>query len=640
VASVAPAASMEQYEVAFTRDVRIPSWDPTVTLGADLHLPVGAGPVPLIILALPYRKDFGGSDLIHRYFARRGYACMTLDLLGTGASDGDPRPPFSDEDADDAVAAILWAVEQSWCDGNVGMWGHSYGGMTTMRTASRRPSLLKAIIPVQGLIDPEADLVHPGHARGNFTAPTWMAGMLGNLLMPPMHAPDDEEALTRWRRRLERDSDAHVLDLFRHPPGDDVWRERVVDVDAIEVPALCWAGWRDMFADPMVRAFEAMTGPKRLIAGPWQHVLPVVSKEGALDFLGICTAWWDRWLRGVENGADAAPSACYVQGPAPYWTALDTWPPNRTVVTFRDTADRQASAGGLSVALTSEAEVSDPTVGLLSGFTKMAVPVGVGLPTDSHDDDLRSTCWTSEPLQQSLSIVGRAELALDAPTLGRVVARLHDVDPSGRSVFITSATLGEGVRESQDIVNFEATAYQVPAGHRLRVVVGDADFPRLWPLSADQPVPPRPRTIVLPTLLSSEVRSVELPDQPAYLTALAATLLSAEGVSSSWTVERNLVTDAVELKIASVSAAMEAGPGPRVSTSSQTTTTASPDARPMLTASNRWEVQWLGHPEVVVQVEVTVTDAGFEAHGHVTTGSKTTFERTWTSFDHVGEPDD
>ena len=37
-----------------------------------------------------------------------------------------------------------------------------------------------------------------------------------------------------------------------------------------------------------------MTGPKRLIAGPWTHVLPVLSEEGPLDFLGICLSWWDR----------------------------------------------------------------------------------------------------------------------------------------------------------------------------------------------------------------------------------------------------------------------------------------------------------------------------------------------------------
>ena len=140
--------------------------------------------------------------------------------------------------------------------------------------------------------------------------------MLGNLLVPPLHAPDDEEALGRWRGRLDR-AETHRPRPLPQPAGDPAWRDRVVDIDPIDVPALCCLGWRDLFADAMARAFEAMTGPKRSVAGPWMHVIPVVSDEGPLDFLGMCLAWWDRWLKGIENGADAEPSAFYVRGRRP-----------------------------------------------------------------------------------------------------------------------------------------------------------------------------------------------------------------------------------------------------------------------------------------------------------------------------------
>jgi uncharacterized protein len=226
-----PTGPSEHYEVELVRDVRIPTADPSISLSADLHLPVGAGPVPLIVLALPYRKDFGGADLLHRYFARRGYACLTPDLLGTGSSDGDPRAPFA-EDAQDAVDAILWGSQQPWCDGKVGMWGHSYGGPSPpCALPAGVPAPLKAIIPVQGLIDPEVDFAHPDHARSCFGPANWITGMLGLLLVPPVDAPDDVQATARWRSRLHR-ADAHVLDLFRHQPGDPVWRERAVDTTA------------------------------------------------------------------------------------------------------------------------------------------------------------------------------------------------------------------------------------------------------------------------------------------------------------------------------------------------------------------------------------------------------------------------
>jgi uncharacterized protein len=620
------------YDVEFVRDVRIPTADPAVSLAADLHLPVGAGPVPLIVLALPYRKDFGASDLLHRYFARRGYGCMTLDLLGTGNSDGDPREPFSADDAQDCVDAILWGAAQSWCDGSVGMWGHSYGGMTTMRAAAMRPAPLKAIMPVQGLIDPEVDFAHPDHARGGFGPSNWMSGMLGNLLVPPVHAPDDEEALARWRKRLDR-ADTHVLDLFRHPPGASAWRERAVDASLIEVPALCFLGWRDLFADAMARAFEAMVGPKRLIAGPWMHVLPVVTDEGPLDFLGIGLSWWDRWLKDVDNGADGEPSAYYVQGPSPYWTALDAWPA-RSRTTAR--VDPGAGTRDIPLTLTSAAETSDPTVGLLSGFTRLAT-AGVGLPGDQHHDDLKSTCWTSEPLEAALAVVGRPEVMFDRPTPGRVVAKLTHVDPAGRSVLITSGAIGEGLPARHDAVVLDATAYEIPAGHRLRVVLSEADFPRLWPLPPGEAPSVRIRSVSLPTLLPSQVRQVALPEQPAYLLALAATLKAAGG-GTTWRLERELVTGRLTLATATTPGAGQRDSGPTITNSSSTAATASPTGPPEVTTSSDWEIRWPNHPVVTVHIETNATDAGFLARGCVTTGDEVTFAKTWTTTPTQGGP--
>ena len=44
-------------------------------------------------------------------------------------------------------------ARQTWCDGNVGMWGLSYGGVTTIQAAFWRPPHLKAIVPIQCPVD-------------------------------------------------------------------------------------------------------------------------------------------------------------------------------------------------------------------------------------------------------------------------------------------------------------------------------------------------------------------------------------------------------------------------------------------------------------------------------------------------------
>jgi predicted acyl esterase len=73
-----------------------PPWIPLSDgsrLCARVWLPESAAdrPVPAILECLPYRKDdvtaFDDS-LIHPYFAARGYACVRVDIRGSGDSDG------------------------------------------------------------------------------------------------------------------------------------------------------------------------------------------------------------------------------------------------------------------------------------------------------------------------------------------------------------------------------------------------------------------------------------------------------------------------------------------------------------------------------------------------------------------------
>jgi hypothetical protein len=59
--------------------------------------------------------------------------------------------------------------------------------------------------------------------------------------------------------------------------------------------------------------------------------------------------------------------------------------------------------------------------------------------------------------------------------------KLADVDPKGLSRLIAGGIRAAGAGE----VRLDPTAYEVPAGHRLRVVVSDAAFPRLWPAAKE-----------------------------------------------------------------------------------------------------------------------------------------------------------
>ena len=48
--------------------------------------------------------------------------------------------------------------------------------------------------------------------------------------------------------------------------------------------------------------------PKRLLMGPWSHMNPIDSIPGPrIDHVRELIRWFDRWLRGVENGIDREP---------------------------------------------------------------------------------------------------------------------------------------------------------------------------------------------------------------------------------------------------------------------------------------------------------------------------------------------
>ncbi|MEN3280962.1 MAG: uncharacterized protein V7607_2102 [Solirubrobacteraceae bacterium] len=453
-------------------------------LAADVYLPAAAQPAPALVTLLPYHKDgLAGVDgwRATSHFVRSGYACVLVDFRGTGSSGGLARPPFDDGEADDGVAAVAWAADQPWCDGAVGMWGASYGAMTALRTAARGAPALKAIISVVGHSDHAAHFVRPGGVRASFSPlGAWGLTTLSLQLTPPLHHDRDGRWLNVWRRRLDT-AVPYVVDLARRAPDPEgAW---AVDVPAIDVPTFCVGGWRDLNCEGTLAAYGALRAPKRLLMGPWMHTLPDESPFEPVDFLAMATRWWDRWLRGDENGVEAEPPVTiFVQGGGG-WRRLPDWPPPAsTVTTWTATAGQGLAADGASSG-DDLALLVDSTVGTGGGL--WSVPTrGFGLPHDQHDDDVRSLAFTSAPLDGALEIIGQPRVRATLRGEGGrvVVLKLARVERNGCSTLLTTGTLalpGDGEHEVDVLLH--GTSVQLLPGERLRLTLAGADFPRLWP---------------------------------------------------------------------------------------------------------------------------------------------------------------
>ena len=141
---------------------RIPMKD-GIRLAATLYMPDGAKPgekFPALLEYLPYRKDDGTAAEDygkHAYFAHRGYVGVRVDIRGFGASEGaPPEREYSEQEQADGEQVIAWLAHQPWSNGNVGMFGISWGGFTALQMAMRHAPGLKAILAV----DATAELFH------------------------------------------------------------------------------------------------------------------------------------------------------------------------------------------------------------------------------------------------------------------------------------------------------------------------------------------------------------------------------------------------------------------------------------------------------------------------------------------------
>ena len=156
------------------REVRIPMKD-GVTLAADLWRPdEGSGPFPVLLEYLPYRKteSRGGSAHLYDYFVRHGYVVARVDIRGTGNSEGTLIPyEYSEIEQRDGEEVIAWLAAQPFSNGNVGMFGISWGGFNSIHMAMRNPPALKAIIAVDATDDLYHDDVH--YMDGIMHVDTW-----------------------------------------------------------------------------------------------------------------------------------------------------------------------------------------------------------------------------------------------------------------------------------------------------------------------------------------------------------------------------------------------------------------------------------------------------------------------------------
>ncbi|MCP4819876.1 MAG: CocE/NonD family hydrolase [Shimia sp.] len=497
-----------EYEVEEHPHVLIPMGD-GVHLSARIWRPKGAGQVPAILEYLPYRKRDTTAErdaLTHPYLAGHGYACVRVDVRGTGDSEGLFDDEYSERELADGVAVINWLAEQDWCSGSVGMMGISWGGFNGLQIAALQPEPLKAVVSICSTTDRYADDIHYKGGVMLGENPAWAATVLGWFALPPDPEIMGEGWQEHWQRRLE-ETPFLAGRWAERQLRDDYWKHGSVceDYSAIKAAVLSVGGWHDGYRNTIAHLVENLDAPVKGLIGPWNHKYPHIGMPGPqIDFLGEMLRWWDRWLKGVENDAEnlpdmrawvmdsVPPKVSYEHRPG-RWVALDDWSARPAPETWHFNGEALTSVAG-DVNRTAHTHLS---CGQGAGEY---FPFGFGpgeLPDDQRTDDALSLCFDSAPATEDRDLLGAPTLTLrvasDQPR-AQIAVRLCDVAPDGSSTLICHGFLNLRHRNGHEVpqdmptgemvdarVVLDQCGYRVPTGHRLRVALSPTYWPFVWP---------------------------------------------------------------------------------------------------------------------------------------------------------------
>jgi predicted acyl esterase len=458
---------------------------PGVTLEANVYIPAGADaayPAPLVLLPTSWGMPQIEYLVQARKLAEKGFVALSYvprGFWGSGGTIGVAGP----DDVADISRVIDWALAETPSDGGrVGTVGVSYGAGLGLLGAAAEPRI-RAVVALSGWADLGESLYGGGTQH-------IQAGALLDVLARITGKPSAE--LTEMIDRFYAGEDVQrVLDWAS-------LRSAAAQVDRINAngaAVMISNAWGDSFFPPnqIGEFFDRLTGPKLLEMRPGDHA----TTEG-LGLVGLPNdawedthAWLAHHLNGVDNGIDAKgpvlvqPKLQHGYESHPSWSAL-----TGSALTLGLGDENPLRTGGLSAdagtgwrtAITAGADsgASAGVVLLSPTIEQLAqLPPAVSLPLVNR---AHAAVWRTGRLGEAHRVRGAATLRVTvtpAASEGTLFAYLYDVDALGTARLITHTPYGfTGRRAGVPFaagMTFQSTAYDVPAGHRLALVVDTAD---------------------------------------------------------------------------------------------------------------------------------------------------------------------
>ncbi|MEW1568723.1 alpha/beta fold hydrolase [Streptomyces sp. NPDC093509] len=439
-------------------------------LKANVVTPAGADGTrayPLVVLptswGLPQVEYLAQAQKL----ANSGYVVVGYNVRGFWQSGGQIEvagPP----DTADASKVIDWALANTPADpGKIGMAGVSYGaGISLLAAAHDRR--VKAVAALSGWADLIDSIYSNRTQHAQAAAVLDGAGRLTGRPGPELQQVfsdffssnlSKEQSLIDWGRK--RSPATYVDQLNKN--GAAVFLANA---------------WGDTVFSPnqYARFYEELTGPKRLEFRPGDHATAELTGLFGLpnDVWTDTGRWFDHYLKGEDNGVDREQPVRLKSRSTGGYEGYPDW---KSV----GATTRKIALGGTTTIRTNVDSGADGGVVFLSSILDQLTrtPPMASIPLLPRT---WAAVWQSGKYTSGQQVRGTARVHTTVTATkesGTLVAYLYDVGPLGLGRLVSNAPYTfhgrtPGKPFGVDLELF-STAYDVPAGHRLALVVDTVD---------------------------------------------------------------------------------------------------------------------------------------------------------------------
>jgi predicted acyl esterase len=457
-------------------------------LAANVFLPAGAGPFPVVLSRTPYLKDALGD--LAGYSAKKytdaGYAFVMQDVRGKGHSEGFYEAFIPD--LEDGYDTVEWVAKQTWSNGRVGMVGASALGITSNLAAMAAPPHLVAAFVI---VAPYDQLLN-----------TYPGGVL-----------KDEDTLG-WLKG-QGETQAQLDEVRGGAANSAFWNEHAMTTQRkfIRIPIYNQGAWYDIFNDGNVENFrwlqnfgaKGARGNQKLYMVPGGHgglggdkSDVEYNQAGATVPATEEMRWWDYWLKGTDNGIMKEPPVTLFMmasgrkghpSAASHVFTASNWPPANHPTAYYLSGDMHLTTKPPAAA---DAKISyqfDPANPVKtyggSNLLQTAGPLDQR-PIGQRQDYLR---FETPVLDKNVAIAGHVDMTLWAATDGLdtdFMVKLVDVYPDGYEQIILDNPIRTRYRHGRDPddvalmtpgkpeelhIDLWNTAFTFEKGHKIQVTV-------------------------------------------------------------------------------------------------------------------------------------------------------------------------